>query len=122
MPAGGGAPIAAGPSVGGPSASPMLTPQKAAGHIASAKAKVQVAQKILQLAMLECGIGTPQGKAILKGLHALVSEFGKTEEEDQKLMPAEMMQAMQSQAGPGAQPPKPAAPPTGPAGAPPTMQ
>ena len=104
----------------------MLTPQKPAGHIASAKAKVQVAQKILQLAMLESSVSTPLGKAILKALHALVSEVGKSEEEDQKLMPAEMMQAMSSQAGPGAQPPKPAAPPAAPpgagGGAPPMMQ
>ena len=108
----------------------MLTPQKAAGNQASGKAKVMVAQHILTLAMLDVGVGSAEGKAILKALSTLGNSFGKSEEESKQIMPAELMMAMQSQSGPGKAPapgggPAPGAPPGGaPAGGapPPTLQ
>jgi len=103
----------------------MLTPQKPAGNQASGKAKVMVAQHILTLAMMDFGPASKDFDACLAALSTLKKEFGKNEEQSQKLMPAELMQALQSQAGPGA-PPKPAAPPgAAPGGAPggaPTLQ
>jgi hypothetical protein len=91
----------------------MMTPQKAAGNQATGKAKIMIAQHILQLAMIDLGVGSPQGGAILKALTALTKEFGKSEEDSKQIMPAELMQAMQSSAGPGA-PPGAGKPPGGP--------
>jgi len=108
----------------------MMTPQKAAGNQASGKAKVMIAQHILQLAMLDLGIGSPEGQSILEALSKLVKKFGKSEEDSKQIMPAELMQAMQSSAGPGAPPgakppgaaPGAAPPGAAPPGAPPTVQ
>jgi hypothetical protein len=82
----------------------MMTPQKAAGSQASGKAKVMVAQHILQLAMLDMGVASPEGQAILEALTKLVKKFGKTEEDSKQIMPAELQQAMMRGAGPGAPP------------------
>lgn len=113
------APTPGQPGVGGPSASPMMTPQKPEGKIAAGKVKVQVAIHALQLAMQDVGISTDDGQAILEALSKLTKKFGKHEEESKSLMPAELMQVMQQKAGPGAPPPgapppQGAAPPGGP--------
>jgi hypothetical protein len=88
----------------------MMTPQKAAGQHASAKAKVMIAQKVLQGAMAEMDLNTPEGKGVLEILAKMAKVFGKSEEDAQQIMPAELMQALQPAAGPGA-------PPGGPGGA-----
>ena len=83
----------------------MRTPQKPEGKIAAGKVKVQVAIHALQLAMQDVGISTEHGQAILKALATLTKQYGKSEEESQQMMPAEIMQVMQKQSGPGAAPP-----------------
>lgn len=90
----------------------MMTPQKAAGAHASAKAKVMVAQKVLQAAMAEMDLNTPEGKGVLELLAKISKVFGKSEEDSQQIMPAELMQALQPAAGPGAAP-QAGAPPGG---------
>lgn len=95
-----------------------MTPQKAAGNQASAKAKVMVAQKVLQGAIAEMDLNTPDGKAVLEILAKITKAFGKSEEDSQQIMPAELMQALQPAAGPGAAPggaPPPGAKPPPPA-------
>lgn len=96
----------------------MMTPQKPAGNQASAKAKVMVAQKVLQGAMAEMDLNTAEGKAVLEILAKMTKAFGKSEEDSQQIMPAELMQALQPAAGPGAAPggaPPPGAKPPQPA-------
>ena len=98
----------------------MLTPQKAAGNQASAKAKVMIAQKVLQGAIAEMDLNSDDGKAVLEILAKMVKAFGKNEEDTQQILPAELMQALQPAAGPGA-PPKPPGAGAAPS-APPPMQ
>lgn len=91
----------------------MLTPQKAAGQIASGKAKMMGAIKLMQMALLDFPPQSPEFQAGIKAIAKLTEHFGKTEEDSKQLMPAELMSLMQSQAGPGApggmKPPMPAA-------------
>lgn len=96
----------------------MMTPQKAAGQHASAMAKVQVATKILQQAFGEIDLNTSDGKALSEIIAKIIKMTGKKEEDSQQLVPAELMQALQPAAGPGAAPggaPPPGAKPPPPA-------
>lgn len=124
MPPGGpGAPPpgAGGPGMGGPTPTPMSTPQPMEGMQKAARVNVQMAVKMLQRELPHFELDSDQGKALLSALKTLSSGFGKTEDKDQELIPAEIMQLL-SQVGPGAgggaKPPGPGAPPPG-AGAPP---
>jgi hypothetical protein len=65
----------------------------------------------------ELGPMTAEAQAVLKAISTLTKQFGKTEDESKQVMPAELMMAMQSAAGPGA-PPKPPGPAGAPGGAP----
>jgi hypothetical protein len=92
----------------------MMTPQKANGNQASGKAKVMIAQHILTTALVDLGVQSTEGQAVLDALKMLVKKFGKTEEDSKQIMPAELMMAMQRQAGPGQAPgAKPGMPPPG---------
>ena len=95
----------------------MLTPQKAAGNQASGKAKVMIAQHVLTTALVDLGVSSPEGQAVLEAITKLVKKFGKSEEDSKQIMPAELQMAMQRQAGPGA--PPPGGPPPGAGAAPP---
>lgn len=111
----GGAPGAGGPppgmmpgGAGGPAASPMTTPQPQEGLSKAARVKVQTFIKGLQLTLPSFPIESDENKAVLSALKTLSTAFGKTEDTDRKLIPAEVMQ-MLSSVGPGTQPPGPAA-------------
>ncbi len=103
---------------GGPGGSPMMTPQKPGGQHAQAKVKVAVAQKMLALAAAEMDPSSKEFQEVLKASSLLAKAFGKSEDESQQLMPAEVKQALQPGMGPGAPPggPPPGAPPGGPPG------
>ena len=94
----------------------MLTPQKPAGQVQSARIKVQVALHALTLGLREAGPMSEDGRAILEAIQKLVKQFGKTEDATKPLMPAEMA-AVMSAAQPGRMPPslasaiKPSQPP-----------
>ena len=77
-----------------------------------------VAQKILQGAMAEMDLNSEYGKGAMEILAKLVKLNGKTEEDSQQIMPAELMQALQPAAGPGAAPQAPKPPGGAPAPAP----
>lgn len=128
----GGAPPTASPGGdAGPAPGPMMTPQKAGGHTAGAKAAVMVAMKVLEQTLPQFGAMTDEGKAVLSCLKSLGKAFGEQESKDKELMPAEIQQLLSGLAGPGAPsagmpgppggapPPPPGAPPPG--GAPPPM-
>jgi len=100
----------------------MLTPQKPAGQQQTGRVKVLIAIHALQTAIPELGVLSEEGKTVLDAIRTLTKRFGKSEDSDKGLMPAEIAQIMQ-RAGPGAAPvaPKPAAPPAAAAGAAPPM-
>jgi hypothetical protein len=87
-----------------PSASPMSTPQPAAGMKEQALVQVRLATKILEKSLPAFGYETEEGKAILDILQKCAKAFGKTEDKQDELMPAELKQVMQSIAG-GPKPP-----------------
>jgi hypothetical protein len=117
-------------SDGGPAPGPMMSPSKAGGHTAGAKAAVMVAMKVLEQTLPQFGAMTDEGKAVLSCLKSLGKAFGEQESKDKELMPAEITQLLAGLAGPGAPnagqpgPPPGGAPPPGappPGGAPPPM-
>ena len=76
-----------------------------------------VAQKILQSVIPDMDLQSADGKAVMEILAKMVKAFGKNEEDSQQIMPAELMQALQPAAGPGAAPdgaPPPGAKPPAP--------
>jgi hypothetical protein len=108
----------------------MLTPQKAGGHAAGAKAAVMVAMKVMEQTLPQFGATTEEGKAVLTAIKSLAKAFGEEESKSKELMPAEIQQLLAGLAGPGAPsagmpgPKPPGAPPPGgppPGGAPPPM-
>lgn len=74
----------------------------------AARVEIQMAVKILQRQLPHFPIESEQGKAVLSALKTLSNGFGKTEDKDQELIPAEVMQLL-SALGPGAG--APSAPP-----------
>jgi hypothetical protein len=110
------------PSPGG---SPALTPQANRGDQASADAKVQMAMRLLEEAMMAYGDRkSAKYRQTLTALSALVKGHGRDEDRAQAIMPAELKSALLSNApAPGAAPPPPGGPGAGagalPAGGPP---
>ena len=88
-----------------PMASPMLTPEDKKGDQASAKINVQMAMDLMQQALPAFGSESEEGKRILQVLGSLARVFGETEAKTKELIPAEIIQMIQSlpQAG-GASP------------------
>lgn len=102
--AGSASPAAPSPAAApGPAGAPMLTPQKQAGKEAAGRAKLQVASMILQQALPELGgINTDLGRLVIDLLAKLGKAAGKSEDEDRKVMPAELQNVMGK--GPGVNP------------------
>lgn len=90
-----------------PGAAPALTPQASRGDDAQAEAQVQVALRILETALVKMGSTTARGKAIMKGITALVKEFGRDEDRAQQILPAELKSAMLDNSAPPGSPPPP---------------
>ena len=84
---------------------PMLTPEDKRGDQASAKVNVQMAMDLMQQALPVFGSDSEEGKKILQVLGSLARVFGETEAKTKELIPAEIIQMIQSlpQAG-GASP------------------
>lgn len=110
-----------GPGAGGPMSSPMATPQPMAGIQKGARIQVQVASQMLQRELPHFPLESPEFEALSEALRKIQKAFGKTQDEDRKAFPAEIMN-MLSAVGPGSQSPgqkaMAGAPPPG-AGAPP---
>ena len=105
------------PSPGG---SPALTPQANRGDQASADAKVQMAMRLLEDAMLAYGASSSKGRETLRALAALVKGHGREEDRAQAIMPAELKSALMANAAPpGAQQPPGQGPGGLPVGGPP---
>lgn len=82
-----------GPAPGG---APMTTPQPAAGDRQDGMVIVSLAGDLLEQALGKVGHETEDGRVILDVLGKLSKAFGHTKPKSQELMPAELMQLMQS--------------------------
>jgi hypothetical protein len=110
-----------GAGAGGPTASPMSTPQKPEGLEKGSRIQVQIASEMLQRELPNFELNSPEFDALSKSLATLKKCFGGSEDQDRKLFPSEVMN-MLSAVGPGAKSPGQAAiagaPPAGMAPAP----
>ena len=88
-----------------PMGAPMLTTEDKRGDQASARIKVQMAMDLMQQALPAFGSESEEGKKILSVLGSMARVFGETEAKTKELIPAEIIQMIQSlpQAG-GASP------------------
>lgn len=103
-PPGGGAPMP-GADNQAPTGGPMSTPQPKAGMEQAGLVKIAVVFQMLEQALPAFGSPTDKGKAILSALKTLTGAFGKERQKSEELVPAEMMQMMQSVPGAGGGPP-----------------
>jgi hypothetical protein len=88
-----------------PMASPMSTPEPKMGSKAAANINIQMAMDLLEQSLPALGSETEEGQLIMKSLSNLHKMFGKREAKNRELMPAEILQMIQTlpQAG-GASP------------------
>lgn len=100
------------PSPGG---APVSTPQAPRGDQAAADAKMQMAFRLMEDAMVAYGAQTKRGRVVLKMLHSGAGEWARDQDRAQAIMPAEIKSALMSDtggaaggAGAGAAPPPPA--------------
>ncbi len=68
----------------------MSTPQPNEGLKQAARVQVQIARRQLEQALPALGSDTDEGRAVLKTLSTLAAAFGKTEDKDRELIPAEI--------------------------------
>lgn len=117
-----------GPGAAGPMSAPMNTPEPMPGIEKGARVQVQIASQMLQRELPHFKLDSPEFKALSSSLSTLQKAFGKTQEGDRALIPAEirnMIAAANPSMSPGAKAmsggsPPPGAPPSGaPPGAPP---
>jgi hypothetical protein len=88
-----------------PMASPMSTPEPKMGSKAGANINIQMAMDLLEQSLPALGSESEEGQQIMKSLASLHKMFGKREAKNRELMPAEILQMIQTlpQAG-GASP------------------
>jgi hypothetical protein len=79
-----------------PMSAPMLTPEDKQGDQANAKVNVQMAMDLMQQALVGFGSDSKEGKVILDVISSLAKVFGETEGKTRELIPAEIMQMIQS--------------------------
>jgi hypothetical protein len=91
------APPAGGQPGGGPAgAAPMSTPQPAQGDKQSAMVNVSLAMDLLEQTLPSLGSESEEGRTVLNALSSLSKKFGHSRPKSQELVPAELMQLMQS--------------------------
>lgn len=92
---------AAAPGNEGPGAGPMATPQPKEGVTQAAMVNVTMAMQLLEQSLPAFGSASEQGKSILSALKSLTSVAGENRQQAESLIPAELMQLMQSIPGAG---------------------
>lgn len=105
MSGGGGGQTAApgGPGAGGgaPAGGPMTTPQPKEGLMQAATVNISMTFQLLEQALGVFGSQSEEGKAILSALKTLTGQFGEDRQKADSLIPAELMQLVQSIPGMG---------------------
>ena len=79
-----------------PMGAPMSTPEPKEGEKAAAKINVQMAMELLQQSLPAFGSDTEEGKAIMKIVKEISKSFGTREAQTKELIPAEIIQMMQT--------------------------
>ncbi len=79
-----------------PMASPMSTPEPQKGVQEQARLNVMMALDMLQQAMTAFGPDSDEGKAIADIVTKITAKFGERESETRQLIPAEIMQLIQT--------------------------
>lgn len=79
-----------------PTGAPMSTPQPKEGEKLAAKVNVQIAMDLLQQSLPAFGADSKEGQEIMKVIKGLAKEFGETESKTRELIPAEIIQMMQT--------------------------
>lgn len=79
-----------------PMGAPMSTPEPKEGEKASARINVQMAMDLLQQSLPALGAESEEGQAIMKVVRDLTKSFGERESKSKELVPAEIMQLMQT--------------------------
>lgn len=79
-----------------PMASAMSTPEPKLGSKEAANINIQMAMDLLEQSLPALGSESDEGQQIMKSLGSLHKVFGKRESKNKELIPAEIMQMMQS--------------------------
>lgn len=90
-----------------PGGAPTLSPQQPLGDETQADAQVQVAVSILQRAYIKYPFKSSKAGTLMRVLGLVSKEWGREEDASQKILPAELKNAMladQTPPGPGAPP------------------
>lgn len=103
-----GAPSGMPPAAAGnaaPAGGPMSTPQPKEGLTQAAMIDISMVAKLLTKSMAAFGELSPEGKAINDALRIIIKAFGADMNKSDSLIPAELMQLVQSIPGAGGGPP-----------------
>ena len=79
-----------------PMPSPMSTPEPQAGMQEQARLNVMMALDMLQNALQTFGVASEEGQALQDVVGKITSKFGSRESETRQLMPAEIMNLIQT--------------------------
>ena len=79
-----------------PMSSPMTTPEPQEGNMEQARLSVMMALDMLQNALTEFGMDSEEGMALQKVVADITREFGERESSTRELMPAEIMNLVQT--------------------------
>lgn len=79
-----------------PMPSPMSTPEPQAGNMEQARLNVMMALDMLQAALQTFGMQSEEGMALQDVVGKITSKFGERESDTRQLMPAEIMNLIQT--------------------------
>ena len=108
MGSGGGAPGgvaspggAGAPSPSAPAGGPMCAPQPKEGMAQAAMVNISMVFQLLEQSLPAFGSQSEEGKSILQALSTLTKKFGASRQKSDSLVPAELLQLVQSIPGAG---------------------
>lgn len=79
-----------------PMPSPMSTPEPQAGNIEKARLDIMMALDMLQSALKEFGMASEEGQTLNDIVTKITAKFGSRESDTRQLMPAEIMNLIQT--------------------------
>lgn len=92
---------AAAPGNEPPGGGPMATPEPKAGVTQAAMVNISMVFQLLEQSLQAFGSQSEEGKTVLDALSKLTKQFGASRQKSDQLIPAELMQLMQSVPGAG---------------------
>lgn len=79
-----------------PMPSPMTTPEPQAGNMEQARLNVMMALDMLQNALMTFGMQSEEGESLQEAISEITGKFGERESDTRQLMPAEIMNLIQT--------------------------